>query len=80
MLIKFAPTNQSKWPFMNLKYRNLVDTSYSKIHLVFSATSIGLLLMVSLFCLTWTFAVPSFIRDTESELPDFYPAFQVRTY
>ena len=37
----------------------------------------GLLAMVVIFCLTWSWAPLVYIRFPDLELPDFYPAFQV---
>jgi hypothetical protein len=33
--------------------------------------------MVSIFCMTWGFAYPAYIRDPNVESPDFYPIFTV---
>ena len=42
-----------------------------------SSLTYGLLVIVFLFCLTWSMAPLAYIRFTDIQLPDFYPAFQV---
>ena len=37
----------------------------------------GMVLLVLLFTLTWSFAPPAYIHFPGSEMPDFYPVFQV---
>jgi len=42
-----------------------------------SSVSYGLMVVVTLFSFTWSFGALAFIRQTDIQMPDFYPAFQV---
>jgi hypothetical protein len=42
-----------------------------------SAQGTGLFFMVFIFCMTWGFAYPAYIRDPTREIPDFFPIFMV---
>lgn len=42
-----------------------------------SSITMGLLVFLLFFCITWTFAFVAYMKFPGQELPDFYPAFQV---
>ena len=42
-----------------------------------STLTYGLMVVVFIFCLTWSMAPLAYIRFPSLGLPDFYPAFQV---